>query len=761
MAPGIDENRDRPRARLTASWHVSALALLILVFNGLLAAWLLIKPAGHAAVVAVDDVAQSLGPLLALPVVALTIRRARRDASGALVWGPVLLCGGSLLFGAGQAIYTCYELASHASPPLPSWADACFLGAYPFLLLGILLLPTRPLPLAARTRVFVDGLMIMAAVATFSWYFILGPTLLQGNETAAAKVVSTAYPLFDLVLILCLLLLSSRSNDAGTRTVVRVLSVALGVIVCTDSVYDYQNLQGTYATGGLIDVGWPLGYMLVGLGACALYAAMPVRKGADSANPAPAGVGGYGDTSMWRSLLPYPLIPAVGALIVYAARTHGGEAVEAGVYAGGAALIGLVVLRQILAIHEAVSHNRLLRAIHDEVEAKNRALAEANTRLEALATTDPLTGLPNHRAIVAALDKELERVHRYGRPCSVLFLDLDHFKALNDTCGHAAGDTALHELAALTRATLRGVDTLGRWGGEEFVAILPETAADGAATVAEGVRAAVAAYAFSAGGGVRLTLSVGMASCPGDAANRDGLVDAADRAMYAAKRLGRNQVRAAGDPAVAALDGESGSREDVALVGTVEALAALVEARDQYTGEHTNEVARLTARLALLLGRDTADARLIGLAGRLHDVGKIAIPDAVLRKPGRLTEDEWTLIRTHPVVGADVVGRVPALRVLAPLIRAHHERWDGSGYPDGLAGADIPLGARIIAVADAYGAMTTDRPYRAGRDAAWALAELRRCAGAQFDPTVVDALMTVVGSRESGVGRGIEGRSVA
>ncbi len=738
-------------------WRVPAVALLILAFNGLLAAWLLLRPGSHELVVAVDDVAQSAGPLLSLPFCALSIRRACRNTSGALAWGPALLCGGSLLFGMGQAIYTWDELASHQSPPLPSWADAAFLGAYPFLLLGILLLPTRPLPLAARLRVFVDGLMVMTAIATFSWYFILGPTLLQGNESLAAKVVSTAYPLCDLVLISCLLILSARSDGVRVRAVVRILSLALGAIVCTDSVYDYQNLQGTYATGGLIDVGWPLGYMLVGLGVCVLYAA------SGRATEQRASVEGEAadNAGVWRSLLPYPLIPAVGALIVYAARTRGDATVESGVYLGGATLIGLVVLRQILAIHEAVSHNRALHALHRQVEAKNRALTEANTRLEALATTDPLTGLPNHRAIVAALDNELERAHRYGRPCGVLFLDLDHFKALNDSCGHPAGDTTLRELAALARATLRGVDALGRWGGEEFVAILPETDAGGAAVVAERMRAAVAAYAFSAGGGARLTLSVGVACCPDDAADRDGLVGAADRAMYAAKRLGRNQVRVAHDPAVAALTGESGSREDVALVGTVEALAALVEARDQYTGEHTHAVAGLTARLALLLGCDAADARLIGLAGRLHDVGKIAIPDAVLRKPGRLSADEWALVRAHPVVGADVVGRVPALRMLAPLVRAHHEHWDGRGYPDGLAGEAIPLGARIIAVADAYGAMTTDRPYRAARAASRALAELRRCAGVQFDPAVVDALGALVDTREASADRAGEGQIVA
>src|SRR5205807_1730183 len=159
-----------------------------------------------------------------------------------------------------------------------------------------------------------------------------------------------------------------------------------------------------------------------------------------------------------------------------------------------------------------------------------------NARLEALATTDPLTELPNHRAMVAALDQELERARRYHRPCALLFLDLDHFKALNDSYGHAAGDITLHELATVVSTSLRGVDVAGRWGGEEFVAILPETDSDGAAALAERVRTALAAHAFTAGGGTHLTCSIGVAAYPHDAEERDRLVDMADRAMYAAKR---------------------------------------------------------------------------------------------------------------------------------------------------------------------------------------------------------------------------------
>ena len=379
-----------------------------------------------------------------------------------------------------------------------------------------------------------------------------------------------------------------------------------------------------------------------------------------------------------------------------------------------------------------------------QAEERQRVLQE---RILALATTDPITELPNHRALLAQLEQELERAQRYERACSLLFLDLDHFKALNDGYGHGAGDTVLCEFAGVVRAQLRGMDTVGRWGGEEFLAILPELQADEALALAEEVRAVVAAHTFNVGGGIHLTCSVGVASSPVHAQEREGLLSAADHAMYAAKRFGRNQVRTANDPAVLALFSESHleeGREEAALVGMVEALVTLVEARDYSTGRHSHQVSDLVLQLARALGLPPAEAQMIALAGRLHDVGKVAVPDAVLQKAGRLTEKEWALIRTHPVVGADVVSHIPALRPLAPVIRAHHERWDGQGYPNHLKGEAIPFGARILAVVDAYLAMTVDRPYQKGRVPSVALAELRRCAGSQFDPHVVEALTVLL-----------------
>jgi HD-GYP domain-containing protein (c-di-GMP phosphodiesterase class II) len=266
--------------------------------------------------------------------------------------------------------------------------------------------------------------------------------------------------------------------------------------------------------------------------------------------------------------------------------------------------------------------------------------------------------------------------------------------------------------------------------------------------VAERIRIAVSEFAFSAGNGGHVTCSIGVAVYPTDGRDRASIAEAADRAMYAAKCLGRNQVRLTSDPEIAAFEMQrmGTSRDDLTVQGLIDALLTLVEARDNYTGQHTEEVEGLAVQIALAMGLDHNEAQLVGVVGKLHDIGKVSIPDAVLLKPSALTDDEWALMKRHSMVGADVVSRIPQIRFLAGPVRAHHERWDGKGYPDGLAGESIPLAARIIAVADTYSAMTTNRPYSPQSSPEEALCEIRRCAGTQFDPTVVDAFAEVLKS---------------
>src|ERR1700739_4899636 len=230
--------------------------------------------------------------------------------------------------------------------------------------------------------------------------------------------------------------------------------------------------------------------------------------------------------------------------------------------------------------------------------------------------------------------------------------------------------------------------------------------------LAERVRTAIAAHLFDVAGGTHLTVSLGMAAHPQDGSTRAELLDAADRAMYAPKCLGRNQSFSASDPVIASVDGSAGRismPNERTVMGAVDALALLVDLRDKDTSEHATHVAILAQQLAAALDCTPEQVRAVHMAAKLHDIGKVAVADAILHKQGPLTAREWEAMREHPTIGADVVGRIGGLAEIAPIIRGHHEHYDGSGYPEGLAGQDIPLEARIVGVADAFHAMVGAR----------------------------------------------------
>jgi HAMP domain-containing protein len=367
-------------------WRIAS---LILLFNGLLAAWVLLKPGSDAVVAIVVNVAEFVGPLLVLPLCFGGLRRLwrrgtpRTDNGTAVTigqrWAPVLLGIGILSFAFGQMVFTYYEWVLQQAPPLPSLADLGFLSQYPFLLLGILLLPARPIPAASRARIALDGLMIMTALVTLSWYFVLGPLIQQEGETTLAKAVAIAPPLSDVVLVACLLILASRPSEHTLRPALRLLALGLTLVVVADSNFTYHMLHDTYTTGTLLDVGWPLGYMLVALGAFVTRLA-PTGETAtspDEPGNTPRAASSLAEQRVWRSLLPYVLVPVVGILVVYAWRTAtGSDSLAAGVYVGGALLIGLVLLRQVFTIVEnARLYNRLLAYVRNVDRVTDAAAA--------------------------------------------------------------------------------------------------------------------------------------------------------------------------------------------------------------------------------------------------------------------------------------------------------------------------------------------------------------------------------------------------
>jgi diguanylate cyclase (GGDEF)-like protein len=326
--------------------------------------------------------------------------------------------------------------------------------------------------------------------------------------------------------------------------------------------------------------------------------------------------------------------------------------------------------------------------------------------------------------------------------------DLDHFKAVNDELGHRAGDEALVRVGQILHLRRRAGDSIARTGGEEFTILLPGASEHEAYLVAERMRVTVERE-FS-GDPVPLTFSFGVATYPEHGRSADAVIEAADQALYAAKALGRNRSVIFNREISAIFAPEPGGRGvDETHLATLLSLAEALDLRDTGTAAHSRTVGRYCGLIAKELELSAERVKRIEVAGVLHDIGKIGLPDAILQKPGRLGRNELAEIRTHPEIGAQVLsGR--GLEDLRGWVLKHHERPDGKGYPAGLEDDEIPLEAKILAVADAYEAMTADRVYREGIGAKAARAELLRCTGSQFDPRVVAAFMVVLDGLEHG-----------
>ena len=361
-----------------------------------------------------------------------------------------------------------------------------------------------------------------------------------------------------------------------------------------------------------------------------------------------------------------------------------------------------------------------------------------------LALTDPLTGLGNHRHFHERLQRELLNAEEQRTPLTLCFVDIDDFKNINDRYGHPSGDRVLSQVAGRLR---QGGEAF-RLGGDEFALLLADHDEGMALAAANSIVQRIADVGFDHIGTV--TVSAGLATFPVQGHGRDELIRLADSALYWAKEHGKNRVRLYRPEVVelAELKRLAAGPDKAARYRAAASLAQAVDARDTYTGSHSERVSDLAARVARRIGLDAEHVELTRLAGSLHDLGKLAIPEEILRKPGALTDSERLVLERHPQIGfrmLDSLGVDP----VADLVLHHHERWDGAGYPDGLKREQIPLGARIIFVTDAYDAMTSDRIYRPKRSSEAALAELRRCAGTQFDPGIVAAFTEELGVSSS------------
>src|SRR3954469_17638778 len=369
--------------------------------------------------------------------------------------------------------------------------------------------------------------------------------------------------------------------------------------------------------------------------------------------------------------------------------------------------VGDAALQVILTLGFAMMASTLMVG----VRAQRIALQKQGAADRHAAETDPLTGLGNRRALMADLEREAGSAAD-ERPLMLALFDLDGFKAYNDAFGHPAGDAVLGRLATRLAAALDGAGRAYRMGGDEFCVLAPVTP-ERALDLVDAASAALA----EEGDGFSIGSSRGTVLLPSETSDPHEALRIADTRMYARKNLGRT----------------SAGRQ------SADVLLSVLSERDPVLCKHIDGVAEMCVAVGRRLGIDEGELPALRSAGALHDIGKLAIPDAILSKPGPLTEDEWQFVRRHTVIGERILRAAPALAPVAPLVRSSHEHFDGGGYPDGIAGEQIPLASRIVAVCDPFAPIISDRPYRAGMTVEAALAELRACSGTHFDPMVVAA----------------------
>ncbi len=362
-------------------------------------------------------------------------------------------------------------------------------------------------------------------------------------------------------------------------------------------------------------------------------------------------------------------------------------------------------------------------------------------RAEQRARVDEVTGLFNRRHFDERLKQEIDLRQRYGGTFSLILLDLDLFKAYNDVHGHEAGDKLLAEVGKIMQRSVRSTDLCFRYDGDEFAVLLPQTDSAAAFVVAERIRGKIAQEMGNVD--PRITASVGVATWPNDGVMPDGLLSAADKALYYAKKTGGDRTCIVSRILSAAVASMPETASDREALNVIYALAATIEAKDRYTYGHSRKVSNYAVALAERLNLPPEKVAVISTAALLHDIGKIGIPDDVLNRPGALDAQAWEMVRAHPKLSTTIVSHVLDLVSCVPAILHHHERWDGSGYPTGLKGENIPIEARILAIADAFDAMTSSRPYRGALSYQQAIQELKRCSGSQFDPQLVDAFLPI------------------
>ncbi|MDD5431815.1 MAG: diguanylate cyclase [Candidatus Omnitrophica bacterium] len=431
-------------------------------------------------------------------------------------------------------------------------------------------------------------------------------------------------------------------------------------------------------------------------------------------------------------------------------------------------------VRQVLTIIRDITYRKLA---DKKLAELNEELLNSNVKLKELSLFDSYTGLYNHRYLENAIEAEFFRARRYAHGLAVIMLDIDYFKSINDVYGHQFGDLVLKQFAKQLKNMVRRYDIVVRYGGEEFVIVSPGIDRPQALNLAQRLLDALNLYNFGdKEHTVKLKLSLSVSSYPEDKAIKGvDLINLADHILNKVKEFGGNRVYSSLDlkkekqnkvskaketPVVKVLKGRIDKltkKANQSLVESIFAFAKTIELKDRYTGEHVENTVQYATDIARALALPKEEIELVKQAAMLHDLGKIGISEKILLKESKLSKKEFEEIKKHPQIGADIIRPIQFLHGLIPFIFYHHERWDGKGYPSGIKGEEIPMGARIIAIADVFQALISDRPYRKAFSKKDAIKIIEEGAGSQFDPSIVSIFLKILQAKKPNKRRGKRG----
>ena len=636
------------------------------------------------------------------------------------------LMSANLIMLAG-VLWLCYGLVTHTpTPPRPSYADYAYLSVNVFFFLLLLSMTRFSNAFALnKLRYLLDIIVVMVLSSMVVWFFLIKPMFLQyPNITTAERVLNSIYPILDLGIIFGIFANLFGFKTSKWRAWEILTASALMLFALGDFALDRSPAVQTHPGVVFIFSSWGLSWLSAYF---LFFIAAIYRITEQKSSPKQ-----HSSSSFDRQNLKFPDIAVPILLLIaipflmYMAHVRRDVAIDYWVLVISATSLSILI-----------------------VTRAGVVIAE-NNQLFLHSVTDFVTGLFNHRFFQDRIHSELERAQRYGENLSLAILDIDDFSQINDFFGHSLGDKALRLLGQTTRSCTRVSDTVCRTGGDEFGLIMPQANSIQAFQVCQRIREEIKKIEDIKN--VELKVSIGIASFPVHAEEKDDLIKKADGALYWAKYHGKDQVFIFDADVVKLLDAEERAKraEEQAYLNTVHALAEVVDTRDFYTRFHSRHVASLAVPLAQKLGLDRNKVKLLEMAALLHDIGKMGIPDKILKKKGVLTERERKQIQSHPVLSQRILAAT-SLKDILPWVISHHERWDGKGYPRGLKAEEIPLEARILGICDAYDAMTSDRPYRKALSREAALEELRKEAGKQFDPKLVEEFMQLLQQIEEAV----------